>query len=49
MIEAKSPQEAGAIFRKIIDWSKKNTKIGERFGDCLDRVGFEKFREQILG
>jgi len=45
----RSDQETVAIFRKIIDWSKKNTKIGERFGDCLERVGFEKFRKDILG
>jgi dissimilatory sulfite reductase (desulfoviridin) alpha/beta subunit len=38
-----------AIFRKIINWSKKNTKTGERFGDCLERVGFEKFGKDILG
>ncbi len=49
LTEAKSGEEAVAIFRKIINWSKKNTNIGERFGDCIDRVGFEKFREQILG
>lgn len=48
-VDAKSPQEAVAIFRKIIDWSKKNTSVGERFGDCLDRVGFEKFRKEITG
>ncbi len=47
--DAKSPQEAIAIFRKIINWSKKNTNVGERFGDCLDRVGFEKFRKEITG
>ncbi|VVB86250.1 Sulfite reductase, dissimilatory-type subunit beta [uncultured archaeon] len=49
LVDAKSPQEAIAIFRKIIDWSKKNTHVGERFGDCLDRVGFETFRKDILG
>jgi anaerobic sulfite reductase subunit C len=46
---AKSTQEAVAIFRKIIDWSKKNTNVGERFGDSLDRIGFEKFKKEILG
>lgn len=44
----KSPEETVALFRKIIDWSKKNTNIGERFGDCLDRVGFDNFRQQII-
>ncbi len=44
---AKSPQEAVALFRKIIDWSKKNTQVGERFGDCLDRVGFDNFNREI--
>ena len=48
LTDAKSPEEAVAIFRKIINWSKKNTKIGERFGDCLERVGFEKFRKDII-
>ncbi len=49
LTEAKSPQEAIAIFRKIINWSKKNTNTGERFGDCLDRIGFERFSKEILG
>jgi dissimilatory sulfite reductase (desulfoviridin) alpha/beta subunit len=49
LTDAKSAQEAVAIFRRIIDWSKKNTNIGERFGDCIERVGFEKFSKDILG
>ncbi len=49
LTDAKSPEEAVAIFRKIIDWSKKNTFVGERFGDCLERIGFEKFKKEILG
>jgi len=48
-VDAKSAQEAVAIFRTIMNWSKKNTNVGERFGDCLDRVGFEKFRKDITG
>lgn len=48
LTEAGTPEEAVALFRKIIDWSKKNTGTGERFGDCLDRVGFENFRKEIL-
>ena len=48
MAIVKSPEETVAIFRKIIDWSKKNTNVGERFGDCLDRVGFDNFRQQII-
>ena len=47
LVDAKSPEEAIAIFRKIINWSKKNTNIGERFGDCLERVGFERFKKEI--
>jgi anaerobic sulfite reductase subunit C len=47
-IEATSPQEVVAVFRKIINWSKKNTLSGERFGECLDRVGFENFKQEIL-
>ena len=48
LTDTKSPQEAVAIFRKIINWAKKNTKTGERLGICLDRVGFEKFRKEVL-
>ncbi|GFO97279.1 sulfite reductase subunit beta [groundwater metagenome] len=48
-VDAISQEETIAIFRKIINWSKKNTNVGERFGDCLDRVGFEKFRKEITG
>ncbi|VVB88769.1 Sulfite reductase, dissimilatory-type subunit beta [uncultured archaeon] len=47
--DAKSAEETIAIFRKIINWSKQNTKVGERFGDCIDRVGFEKFKAEIIG
>ncbi|MCZ7371150.1 MAG: 4Fe-4S binding protein [Candidatus Methanoperedens sp.] len=49
LTDAKSPEEAVAIFRKIIEWSKKNTNVGERFGDCLERVGLERFGKEILG
>lgn len=45
---ARSPQETVDMFRRIIDWSKRNTLVGERFGDCLDRVGFDRFKQQIL-
>jgi dissimilatory sulfite reductase (desulfoviridin) alpha/beta subunit len=48
LTNAKSPQEAVAIFRKIINWAKNNTKTGERLGICIDRVGFEKFRKEVL-
>jgi dissimilatory sulfite reductase (desulfoviridin) alpha/beta subunit len=48
LTDAKSPQEAVAIFRKIINWAKTNAKTGERLGICIDRVGFEKFRKEVL-
>jgi len=48
LIDVKSPKEAVAIFRKIINWAKQNTKIGERLGVCIDRVGFEKFKTEVL-
>jgi dissimilatory sulfite reductase (desulfoviridin) alpha/beta subunit len=49
LTDVKTQQETIAIFRKMINWSKKNTNVGERFGDCIDRVGFEKFRKEITG
>lgn len=48
LVNVDSAEEAVAIFRKIINWSKENTELGERLGICLDRVGFENFREGIL-
>ncbi len=47
--EEKTPEDVVTLFRKIINWSKKNTSVGERFGDCLERVGFEKFKKEITG
>ena len=49
LTDVKTSPETIAIFRKIINWSKKNTNVGERFGDCIDRVGFEKFKKDITG
>ncbi|TRZ88672.1 MAG: 4Fe-4S dicluster domain-containing protein [Methanosarcinales archaeon] len=49
LTDVKTQQETIAIFRKIINWSKKNTNVGERFGDCIDRVGFERFSKDIIG
>lgn len=48
LTETRSPEEAVALFRKVIDWSKENTNIGERLGNCLDRVGFENFKKEII-
>lgn len=49
LTEVKSAEETVAIFRKIMEWSKKNTNKGERFGDCIERVGFEEFKSSVLG
>jgi anaerobic sulfite reductase subunit C len=48
LIEVTSPQEVVAIFRKIINWSKKNILSRERVGDCIERMGFEKFKDDML-
>ena len=48
LIEVTSPQEVVAICRKIIDWSKKNNLSRERVGDCIERMGFEKFKHDML-
>ena len=48
LIEVTSPQEVVAIFRKIINWSKKNNLSRERVGDCIERLGFEKFKHDML-
>lgn len=47
-MDVKTEHEAAAVVRKIINWSKKNTQIGERFGSCLDRVKFEDFKKMVL-
>lgn len=47
-IDVNTAQETVAMFRKIIDWSKKNTNIGERFGNCLERFKLEDFHNEIF-
>ncbi len=49
LTQAKSPEEVVEIFRKIMKWIKKNTKVGERFGSTLERVGFENFKREVMG
>lgn len=48
LIEVTSSHEVVAIFRKIINWSKKNNLSRERVGDCIERIGFEKFKHDML-
>ncbi len=48
LFDVGSQQEVISLFRKLIDWSKNNAAAGERLGDCLDRVGIEQFKQEIL-
>ncbi|MCX9082849.1 MAG: 4Fe-4S binding protein [Candidatus Methanoperedens sp.] len=47
-IEVNTAQETVAVFRKIIEWSKHHTNIGERFGSCLDRLKLEDFNKEVV-
>ena len=47
-MDVNTAQETVAVFRKIIDWSKNNINIGERFGSCLDRLKLEVFNNEIV-
>ena len=47
-MDVNTVQETVAVFRKIIDWSKKNTNIGERFGSCLDRLKLKDFSNEVV-
>jgi len=37
------------IIERTLAWYRENARRGERFGTCLDRVGLEKYRAEVLG
>ena len=43
-----SDEEAAALIRKSLAFYKNNGKRGERLGVTINRIGFDKFKEQVL-
>ncbi|PKM83036.1 MAG: sulfite reductase [Firmicutes bacterium HGW-Firmicutes-14] len=43
------PDEVLELVDKIINWYRENGKRNERVGELIDRVGLEKFRQDVLG
>lgn len=43
-----SDEEALETAARVIDYFKQNGKKNERLGRCLDRLGFDSFREAVL-
>ncbi len=43
------PDEVVELVERIIDFYKNNAKKGQRLGDFIESIGFEKFRNAVLG
>ncbi len=44
-----TPDEVVELVERIIDFYKNNAKKGQRLGDFIESIGFEKFRNAVLG
>ncbi len=49
LIDGLSNDEALKIAGKIVNYYKENAKKGDRLNKLITRVGFEKFKKEILG
>ncbi len=43
------PDQVLELVDKIINWYKKNGKRNERIGELIDRIGLDKFKQEVLG
>ncbi len=43
------PDQVMELVDKIIMWYQKNGKRNERIGELIDRIGLDRFREEVLG
>ena len=48
LIELADEKELFSILEKTIDYYRKYGLDGERLGELLDRLGIEKYREEVL-
>ncbi len=49
IINKLSEEEAFIVVQCILEYYKKNAEMGEKLGFFIDRIGIEKFREDVLG
>ncbi len=49
LAEKIKPDEAVELVERIIDFYKNNAKKGQRLGDFIESIGFDKFRNAVLG
>jgi len=43
------PDQVMSLVEKIINWYRENGKRNERIGELVDRIGLDKFKQDILG
>lgn len=43
------PDQVMVLVDKIITWYKENGKRNERIGELIDRVGLDRFKQEVLG
>ncbi|MDI9394832.1 MAG: 4Fe-4S binding protein [Euryarchaeota archaeon] len=48
LIELADEEQLFSVLEKTFEYYRREGLDGERFGDLLDRLGFEKYREEIL-
>ena len=44
-----SDDEVSSVIEKVVDWYQKNGKKKERIGLTIERLGLEKFKEEVFG
>lgn len=48
LIELADEEQLFSVLEKTFEYYRREGLDGERFGDLLDRLGFEKYREEVL-
>lgn len=43
------PDQVLKLVDKIINWYKENGKRNERIGELIDRIGLDKFKQEVIG
>ena len=48
IVELADEEQLFSILKKTVDYYRKYGLDGERLGELLDRLGIEKYREEVL-
>ena len=48
LLELADEEQLFSVLEKTFEYYRREGLDGERFGDLLERVGMEKYREEVL-